>query len=227
MKKVFISQSNYIPWKGYFDAINSVDEFIIIDNVQYTKNDWRNRNKINTPSGPIWLSIPVQTKGFFPQNINQTKVCNNLWAKKHWKSIFLNYARSSNFKEYAPIFEELYLSNNEKYLSKINYKFITQLCSLMQIDTKISQSDSYSWEGKDKTERIINLCKQAKATHYLTGPSAKNYLNETLFKQEKIVLEYISYPPNETINVSIIDYLFRTESGFQQEKQRKLISAEY
>lgn len=97
-KKVAILQSNYIPWKGYFDIINMVDEFILYDDMQYTRRDWRNRNKIMTPTGLIWLTIPVENKGKFYQKINETKVLDHEWVDKHWRSIQYNYAKTEYFR---------------------------------------------------------------------------------------------------------------------------------
>ena len=99
MKKIAIIQSNYIPWKGYFDIINFVDEFVLFDDVQYTRRDWRNRNKIKTPDGATWLTIPVETKGKYLQNIRDVKITDNSWQKKHLKAIQLNYKNSKFFNE--------------------------------------------------------------------------------------------------------------------------------
>ena len=99
MKKIAILQSNYIPWKGYFDLIAYVDEFIIYDEMQFTKRDWRNRNKIKTPSGLQWISVPVLSKGKFQQKINKTKIDGNHWQKIHWNTLIKNYSRASFFEE--------------------------------------------------------------------------------------------------------------------------------
>ena len=99
-KRVAIVQSNYIPWKGYFDLINSVDEFVLFDDMQYTRRDWRNRNKIKTPQGLKWLSIPVKVKGKYYQKINETKIEKRDWANKHWKTISMNYRDSPHFKKF-------------------------------------------------------------------------------------------------------------------------------
>ncbi|MFH1300606.1 MAG: WbqC family protein, partial [Planctomycetota bacterium] len=171
MKKVAIVQSNYIPWKGYFDLINSVDEFILFDDMQYTKRDWRNRNKIKTANGTIWLSIPVQVKGKYSQKISDTKISDIGWGQTHWKSICYNYSRASHFQAYKEIFQQLYLNCQEISLSQINYRFIRCLCEILGINTKISWSnDYYCVEGK--TERLVSLCMQAGATEYLSGPAA-------------------------------------------------------
>lgn len=216
MKKVAIVQSNYIPWKGYFDLINSVDEFILFDDMQYTRRDWRNRNKIKTAKGLIWLTIPVQVKGKYYQKIKDTEISDVEWGRQHWKTITFNYNRARYFQDYKHIFEPLYLNCQEKYLSRINYLFIVNICKILGINTKISWSMDYNIvEGK--TERLISLCKQAQATEYISGPAAKNYINEDLFKQENIKLSYIDYsnypeyhqlyPPFEH-GVSVIDLIF-------------------
>ena len=109
MKKIAISQSNYIPWKGYFDLINKVDEFILYDDAQFTRRDWRNRNKIKTPNGLQWLTIPVDVKGKYFQKINETRISDKNWGVKHWHQIKQNYSKARSFKKYKDIFEKLYL----------------------------------------------------------------------------------------------------------------------
>src|ERR1700722_1414573 len=108
-RKVAILQSNYIPWKGYFDVINMVDEFVLFDSAQYTRRDWRNRNRIKTRTGPAWLTIPVVVKGRYLQAINETEIEDSSWAEHHWKTIIHNYARATHFETYRKRFEELYL----------------------------------------------------------------------------------------------------------------------
>jgi hypothetical protein len=215
-KKVAILQSNYMPWKGYFDIINLVDEFILFDDVQYTKRDWRNRNKIKTKSGLMWLTIPVIVKNRFYQSIRETRVDDTRWNRKHWSSIVHNYSKARYFNFYKEQFEELYLGNNEVFLSQINYRFLVAICQLLGIVTKICWSTDYCLvEGK--TEKLIDLCKQTGATEYISGPAGKNYISDELFREENIVLRYIDYsgypeyrqfhPPFEH-NVSIIDLIF-------------------
>jgi hypothetical protein len=215
-KKVAIVQSNYIPWKGYFDMINLVDEFILYDDVQYTRRDWRNRNLIRTATGLQWLTIPVDVKGKYFQKIKDTKISDLHWPKKHWAAITHNYSKADQFAEYKDCFEHLYLSNQERFLSDINYKFLVAICELLGIKTRISWSMNYnSTDGK--TERLVDLCKQAGATDYLSGPAARHYLDEQLFAREGIALRYMDYSgyPEYTQQslpfehrVSIIDLLF-------------------
>src|SRR4051812_22240537 len=111
MKKVAILQSNYIPWKGYFDLINMVDEFIIYDDVQYTKNDWRNRNKIKTPNGLLWLTIPTRQLSL-SQKIIDTQIADNHWNKKHLSTIKQFYSKAPFYKLYQSFIEELYMKCN-------------------------------------------------------------------------------------------------------------------
>jgi hypothetical protein len=215
-KKVAIVQSNYIPWKGYFDLINLVDEFILFDNAQYTRRDWRNRNKIKTLKGSMWLTIPVENKGRYNQKIKDTVISDAAWNRRHWNSIAHSYSKAKWFHDYKDLFEELYLGSKEKFLSQINHRFIISICEVLKIKAKISWSMNYRLiEGK--TERLIDLCKQAGATEYISGPSAKGYIDEELFKAERIELRYMDYsdypeyhqlyPPFDHY-VSIIDLIF-------------------
>jgi len=216
-KKVAIVQSNYIPWKGYFDLINLVDEFILFDDMQYTRRDWRNRNVIKTAGGLKWLTIPVIVKGNYLQKIKDTIISDPGWAKKHLQTIVHSYSRARHFETYRETFENLYLSaEEEKFLSRINYRFLSAICQILAIDTKISWSCDYV-AGGVKTERLVDLCKQAGAGIYISGPSARAYLNETLFASENIEVQYIDYSgypeyrqlfPPFTHQVSIIDLIF-------------------
>jgi len=221
-KKALITQSNYIPWKGYFDAINMADEFVIYDEVQYTKRDWRNRNIIKTPQGSQWLSIPVQVKGNFFQKIKDTKISQKDWGKKHWNTLKQNYAKALHFKNFSPIFEEFYLNNQLQYLSEINYELILIICKILGIQTKISYSDSYPILQEGQTERLVDICQQLNANVYYTGPAAKNYMNEQLFRDANIqvcYLDYNGYPEyrqlygNFTHQVSILDLIFNEGSN--------------
>lgn len=216
MKKIAILQSNYIPWKGYFDLIASVDEFIIYDEMQYTKNDWRNRNKIKTKNGVEWITIPVMIDSLH-QKINQTQIFDPRWVKKHKATIQTNYAKAKCFEQTKDFIFGLYeKAESEKYLSKVNCIFIEEICKYLEIKTKISLSTDYNLiEGK--TERLVDLCLQTKATHYLSGPAAKDYLVEKLFDEKNVSLEWMDYsdykehsqlhPPFEH-GVSILDLIF-------------------
>ena len=215
-KSLAIIQSNYIPWKGYFDIINSADEFIILDDVQYTKNDWRNRNKIKTATGEIWLTIPIKTSNLSAQKINQTNTLNDLWIKKHVNSIIQNYSKAKYFNDYSDSIVNVYNSIDTTNLSEINIRFIKIICEILNIQTKITNSCDYTLvEGQ--TERLIELCKQTCSTKYVSGPAARNYIDENLFKKNDIKLiwfDYNNYPVYNQLyqsfehKVSIIDLIF-------------------
>jgi hypothetical protein len=216
-KKVAIVQSNYIPWKGYFDLIHSVDEFILYDDVQYTKRDWRNRNLIKTSAGLQWLSIPIEVKGNRFQAVKDAKVSAPLWGEKHWNSLTAAYGRAPYFKEYKPIFEQLYRGPCSPMLSEINLAFIRAICALLGIHTPIRFSMDYAFERGDKNVQLISLCEQAGATHYLSGPAAAVYLEAGAFAKQGIELslfDYSGYPeyrqahPPFVHGVTVLDLLF-------------------
>jgi hypothetical protein len=223
-KRVAISQSNYLPWKGYFDLINSVDEFILFDDMQYTRRDWRNRNRIKTPQGTCWLTIPTDVKGKYFQKICETKVSDPGWATDHWKSIRQFYSRARYFQDYHKVLEELYLGCDETSLSSINYRFLKAFCGLLGIATVLTWSMQYTMpEGK--TERLVGICKQAGATTYLSGPAAKDYIEPELFASEGIELVYFDYagyaPYNQLYppfvhEVSMVDLLLNEGSNAPQ-----------
>jgi len=190
-KSIAIVQSNYIPWKGYFDMIAAVDEFILYDDMQYTRRDWRNRNQIKTPNGLQWLTVPVKVKGRYFQTIRETKIDGYEWANAHWQVLEQNYRKSPYFSEIATIFQPLY-QREYTYLSSMNRCFIAAICEYLGIQTKISTSWDYEViEGK--TERLVNLCQQAKATKYISGPAARDYIVETLFAKQGIQLAFFDY----------------------------------
>ena len=191
MKKMAISQSNYIPWKGYFDMINMVDVFVIYDEVQYTKNDWRNRNIIKTKKGLEWITIPVK-QNKLNQRIDETKVFLSKWNIKHWKTIKSVYGKAPFFKEYSERFEKLYLGVESSYLSEINARFIHEICDILNIKTSIIDSKELLLMG-DANERLIDACKKLDATAYVSGPSAKSYIKNFLFEKNNVKIEWINY----------------------------------
>jgi hypothetical protein len=216
MTKVAICQSNYIPWKGYFDIIALSDIFVIYDEVQYTKNDWRNRNIIKTHNGNQWLTIPVKFENL-SQKICDTKIATTNWNKKHLNSLIVNYSKAPNFLDFKEILFELYETPG-LYLSDINLKFITSICSYLKIDTKIIDSRELNLIG-DKNEKLIDACEKLSANTYISGPAAKEYINQDLFEQSKINLEWMDYTNYKEYsqlfepfshNVSIIDLLLNT-----------------
>ena len=215
MRKIAILQSNYIPWKGYFDMIAAVDEFILYDDMQYTRRDWRNRNQIKTPQGQQWLTVPVKAKGKYFQIIRETEIDETDWATTHWNMLVQNYKKAPYFDEIAAIFEPLY-QLQYSHLSPLNRDFIEAVCAYLGIHTKISNSWDYELiEGK--TERLVNLCMQAGGTEYISGPAAKDYVEEHLFTERGVKLswfDYAGYPEypqrwgDFVHGVTILDLLF-------------------
>ena len=192
-KSVAIVQSCYIPWKGYFDIVNRVDEFVLYDDRQYTRRDWRNRNRIKTPQGTRWLTVPVLVRGKFEQRIDETVVSEAGWAEKHWRTLEHNYAAAPHFEEFGPTFEAAYRSvADEPRLSMINRKLLETVLGVLGIRTTISWSTDYEAEGA-KTERLVSLCRAAGAGRYLSGPAGKAYLDEERFAEAGIELEYVDY----------------------------------
>jgi hypothetical protein len=216
LKKVAILQSSYIPWKGYFDIINSVDEFVVYDEVQYTVRDWRNRNYIKTREGVKWLTIPVKVKGLRSQRISETRVADSTWAERHWRSICYSYSGAGYFSKYSHTLEEAYRESTQKvFLSEINILFISTLCEILGIGTKITQSSEYGDAG-DRNSRLVDICRAAEASIYLTGPSAAEYLDTGLFQKHGIDIEWADYSgyseyrqlhPPFVHNVSAIDLI--------------------
>jgi hypothetical protein len=220
VKKVAILQSNYIPWKGYFDLIAAVDEFILYDDMQFTKNDWRNRNQIKTPNGVQWLTVPVGQD--IRRRIRDVSLTDG-WQIKHWKTLEGNYRRAACFEAIAEWLRPLYLETSYSHLTQLNSSLIKAICSFLGINTRITCSWDYQL-SEGKTERLVDLCKQAGASDYLSGPAAKGYLQTELFEAQAVGLhwfEYSGYPEYPQLwgpfehGVSILDLLFNcgTESA--------------
>jgi hypothetical protein len=215
-KSVAIVQSNYVPWKGYFDLIGSVDEFILLDDLQYTRRDWRNRNQIKTTAGLHWLSIPVQVKGRQGQAIKDVKVVSPRWTSKHWRTLQHHYARARAFEPLRDPVAEMYRdAAHLESLSLINHLFITRICAWLGVRTRITWSMDYA-SVQGKSERLLSLCQASGATHYLSGPMARSYLDLSLFERARIPVtffDYSDYPPYPqlyppfTHNVSVLDLL--------------------
>ena len=221
-KCVAIVQSSYIPWKGYFDLIRAVDEFILLDDVQFTRRDWRSRNRIKTPQGLMWLTIPVQSKGRYLQTIQETHVAEGGWSGKHWASLRANYARAPFFEAYASGLEAVYRDlAKETRLSAINHALIVAACGFLAIETPIRWSSDYEVVS-GRNERLVALCRQAGATDYLSGPSARDYMDEAMFAAAGVAVRFADYsgyreypqlyPPFEH-HVSVLDLLFSTGHG--------------
>lgn len=223
-KIVLITQSNYLPWKGYFDLIRAVDEMIILDSVQYTRRDWRNRNIIKTPNGPLWLTVPVEVKGRYQQTIDETMIADDSWAEKHLRSIELAYKRAAGFQAVTPwLTETLSSASSISGLSRMNEHLIRAICGRLDIATPIRHCtdilDRAALLAMDPTERLLELSKAAGATVYVSGPAAKDYLDVGRFNSHGIEVcwaDYSDYPEYPQLwgafdhRVSIVDLLLNT-----------------
>ena len=218
-KRVAIVQSSYIPWKGYFDLIRAVDEFILLDDVQFTRRDWRSRNQIKTAQGLTWLTVPVKSKGLYLQRVEDTCISDARWAEKHWATLRGSYARTPFFRHCAAVLEPVYAAlGREERLSAVNHRLIVAACELLGIGTRITSSSEYG-APEGKNERLIDLCLKAGATEYLSGPKARGYLDEAMFGAAGIAVRFADYsgypeyaqpfPPFEH-HVSVLDLLFCT-----------------
>jgi hypothetical protein len=223
-KRVAIIQSNYIPWRGYFDIINSVDAFVLLDDVQFTRRDWRNRNQIKTAQGLQWLTIPVDVKGQFDIKIKDVTVSNASWAQDHWNKIAQAYRKAPYFQAYKAQFEQAYLTDSERYLSQINHRFLSLINSILSVKTPLLWSNDFVI-SQDKSQRLLQICQQLDATTYVSGPAAKDYLQVALFQEAGLEVEWVNYDGYAGYqqlhgafepNVSVIDLIFNQGPAAKQ-----------
>ena len=217
-KTVAILQSNYIPWKGYFDVIAGADIFVFYDNCQYTKRDWRNRNRIKTSTGTEWLTVPVKSKGRKFQKINEAEVLHHSWVDKHLRSLENNYRKSEYFFQVMEWLYPLYCQFKEhKHLSVINKLFIKKVCGELSIEAEIIDSEDFCITGK-KSDALLSILQQIdEVSYYLSGPSAMAYLDERLLERHGIRVEWMDYRdypeyhqlyPPFVHEVTVLDLLF-------------------
>jgi hypothetical protein len=214
--RVAILQSNYLPWKGYFDIIHDVDTFVFYDDVQYTNRDWRNRNIIKTPQGPLWLTVPVSAGR--DRLICEVSIAGRGWAQQHWRSLQHHYGRAPHFGRYKSFLEDVYLGHTWERLSELNRHLIEGISTqFLGITTEFRDSREFGAAGA-KSDRIVDLLKRIGAGSYLSGPAARAYISQESFDQAGIQLEWKSYEgypeylqpyPPFSHQVSILDLLFQ------------------
>ncbi len=210
-------QSNYIPWKGYFDLLKTADLFVVYDSVQFTKNDWRNRNVIVGPNGPIWLSIPVQTAGRPTQRISEVYVTDSRWARKHWTTVVQTLGKRPHFARYHQEWEAWFTEAAQlSLLHDINLVFLRGAASQLSITTPIVDDTEFDLGPGSATERLVALCQLTGATTYVTGPAGLDYMNLDVFRDAALdveVIDYGDYPVYRqltdpfTHGVSVLDLL--------------------
>ena len=223
-RTIVITQSNYLPWRGYFDLLRSADEVILLDSVQYTRRDWRNRNRVKTEAGCTWLTIPVEVKGRYHQAIDETLVSDPGWAATHRRTIEHAYRRAPHYAAVAAWIEALLAEvADEKHLTRINETLLRaiglRLGLAMAFRRCTDLLDREAMRTMDPTERLARLAEAAGAERYLSGPAAKAYLDPSVFASRGISVDWMSYdgyPEYPQLwggfepQVSIIDLLFNT-----------------
>lgn len=215
MNRVVVVQSNYIPWKGYFDLIHDADLFIFYDDLQFTKNDWRNRNKIKTPNGAEWITIPVGPDA--KRLICEVGIKDASWQTKHWKTLQQHYGMRPYFAHYQAFFEDVYLGRQWSNLSELNQYLIRSISKEhLNLTTEFRDSREFRLSG-EKLARLMDLVTKAGADRYISGPAAKDYIEPARFAEAGIELvwkDYSDYPeypqryPPFEQGVSILDLLF-------------------
>ncbi len=219
--KAVILQPSYIPWRGYFDQIRRADLFVFYDDVQYDKRGWRNRNQIKSLHGKQWLTIPVYSRGAQTQNIPINKiqiVWDSPWNETHLKAIFHSYGKTPYFDHYLPLLEKFYRRRDE-LLADFTIDFTVALArELGNTHTRFIRSSELTGVDGQKTDRLLQILQVVGATHYISGPSASDYIEQEKFDAAGISLEYMEYnypeypqlyPPFDPY-VSILDLLFMT-----------------
>ncbi len=208
-----IHQPQYMPWLGYFDKIDIADVFVILDNVQYKKNEWQNRNRIKTSQGPQWITAPVLYK--YPGRICEVGINNKIdWRRKHLQALITNYNKAPFFAEYKPLFEDI-LNSEWGLLSELNIYVIKQLIDALGIKTEALTASDFSLDN-DPTGRLVDMCKQIKADQYLSGKDGVKYMDIDKFKDAgiELVFQDFDHPVYNQLYgkfepfLSIIDLLF-------------------
>lgn len=218
--KAVILQPSYIPWRGVFDQIQRADVFVFYDDVQYDKRGWRNRNQIKTAAGKQWLTIPVHSRGAQVEHIpiNQIRISQETdWGAQHLKALQHAYAKAPCFEQTLPLLLEFYQRKDE-FLADLTIDLTIALARELGIQhTRFLRASALQVQGT-KTERLIAVLQTIGADQYLSGPSAREYIEPEKFEQAGIQLEYIEYnypeypqlyPPYDP-QVSILDLLFMT-----------------
>lgn len=213
-----ILQPSYIPWRGYFDQIRRADLFIFYDDVQYDKHGWRNRNQVKTAHGKKWLTVPVHSGGV-TQGISVKDVridWTKPWPQQHIRSLTSSYNKAPFFKRYLPLLESMYARRDE---SIADFTIETTIALARQLGiqhTRFQRSSEIDGIAGEKTGRLIQILKKVGASHYISGPAARDYIEADKFSQAGIGLEFMEYKYPEYIqfyppydpNVSALDLLF-------------------
>ena len=211
---VAIHQPQYLPWLGYFDKIRRANVFCFLDNVQYKKNDWQNRNRIKTAHGWQWLTVPVHYR--YPQKIREVTINNHgKWKNKHLQALISNYSRAHFFKEIADSLKQAY-SENWESISELNIFLIKRLAAALGLGHKLFVKASDFTLSEDSTDRLVDICKKLKADTYLAGQDGVKYMNMDRFEQSgiQVIIQDFQHPVYPQVfgdfqsHMSVVDLLF-------------------
>ena len=190
--RVTILQPSYLPWLGFFEQMSRADKFVLLDDVQYTRRDWRNRNRIRVKESWVWLTVPVQQKRRFSQSLLETRIDNSVpWRRKHLETLRQHYCKAPFFEKYFPRCQQVY-EKDWTFLFDLCLETINLIKEEMGIETPLLRSSEMK-PGGEKTERLVSICRELGATHYLSGESGSNYIAEEDFSSQGIALEYQNY----------------------------------
>jgi len=223
-RTIVVTQSNYLPWRGWFDMLRGCDALVLLDSVQFTRRDWRNRNRIKTAQGPVWLTVPVEVKGRYNQAVDETRIQDRSWAEAHLRSIAMAYARAPHFADvYSWLEREIRAVEREELLSRVNEALIRAFCAKLGIGLPIMRDGDVLPRAElpelGPSERLAALTHAVGGTRYISGPAAKAYLDFAPFERrgiEVIWMDYSGYPPYPQLwgdyepAVSIVDLLLNT-----------------
>ncbi len=212
-------QPNYLPYPGFFQKIAAADQFLVVDTTQFVKRGpfgWIHRNRIRTPNGPIWLSLPVRHRGRYHQSIQEAELIpGHGWRRKHWKSIEWNYSKAPHWPCYAESLREIYLKE-WTHLSPLTTEFIRWFLRVLELPVPVQLASELEAKGKS-SQYIVEFCKELEADTFLSGVHGRDYLDVDLFSGSGIRLLFQHYEPprycggqdaTEIENLSMLDMLF-------------------
>ena len=214
MTRVSIHQPAYLPWLGYFDKIKRCDLFVFLDTVQFEKNSYMNRNQIKTPQGPLWLTIPVKTKGHMSQTLAKTEIdTSKPWQNRHLKAIEMNYKRALYFDAHYLRLKSALLNSDSPHLSDYLFDQLMFWLRLLRISTPVVRSSSLNLQAS-RSDLVLEICKHFSADEYLSGAFGRAYLDESKFAQSGVDICYqdFAHPMYRQLwgtflpNMSVVDY---------------------
>ena len=185
---VAVHQPQYLPWLGYFDKISRADTFVLLDNVQFKKNEWQNRNKIKTAQGWQWLTVPVKYK--YPQLITEVAINETVkWQHKQIQAILSNYSKAPHYHYLDDFFEEIFSSSWES-ISQLNIAAVRGLVRVLGIDTPLFVASELGEFPQDPDERLIAITRHFNGDTYLAGSGGRQYMDLKKYGKQGISVKF-------------------------------------